>query len=144
MRLAHLQQQLAHVLRARARCRLIRHADHPFDEIVLEQTGEAHQHQAHRAIAADEVLCAPRERRVDHAAIDRIKDDHRVVVHPQRVRGVDPVTVEAGGADGRVRGVRPIAALTGDDRVESLERFRVARIFQRARRLADCWRGAAR
>ena len=60
---AVLRQQLAHVLRAAARCGLVGHGGHPLDEVGLEQRADAHQHAAHGAVAADEVA---------HAALQRV------------------------------------------------------------------------
>ena len=68
MQVAHLREQLAHVLRARARGRLVGHCGDPFDESGLEQAVHAHQHQADRAIAADEILYALAERSIDDIA----------------------------------------------------------------------------
>ena len=65
---AVLRQQFAHVLRAAAGGRLVGRARHPLDEVGLEQGTDAHQHAAHRAVAADVVAHAARERLVDHAA----------------------------------------------------------------------------
>ena len=60
VRLAHLLQQLAHVLRARAGRRLVGHARHPFDEVAPgSRPASAHQHQADRAVAADVVASRP-------------------------------------------------------------------------------------
>ena len=130
-------QQLAHVLRAGAGRRLVGHAGHPLDEVVAEQPGERHHHQAHRAVAADVVLHALRERGVDHVAVDRVEDDHRVVLHPQRRRGVDPVALPAGRAQLRKHVVRVVAALAGDDRIERGERGEVGRALERRRVPAD-------
>ncbi len=75
MQVAHLREQLAHLARARARCRLVSHRRHPLDEPRAEQTAECHQHQAHRAVAADPVAASRGQRGVDHGTIDRIEDD---------------------------------------------------------------------
>ena len=115
-------KQLAHVLRAGAGRRLVGHARHPLDQVALEEARERHHHEADRAVAADVVLHAPRERRVDDVAIDGIEDDHRVVGHPQRRGGIDPVAVPARGAQLRKHVLRVVAALAGDDRVERGER----------------------
>ena len=98
-----LRQQLAHVLRAAARGRLVGHAGHPLDEVVLEQAVHAHQHAAHRAIAADVVLDSLRQRVLDDRQVHRVEHDDGVVVHAQRLGGVDPVAVPAGGAQLRDR-----------------------------------------
>ncbi len=45
-------------------------------------------------------------------------------LHPQRGRRVDPVAVEARVAQPRKHRVRPVAALAGDDRVETTKRRR--------------------
>ena len=80
----HLAQQLTHILRTRTGSRLIRHGRHPLDQIVREQTAETHEHQRDRAVAADPVLAALGQRCLDDVEIDRIEDDHRILVHPQR------------------------------------------------------------
>ena len=62
-----------------------------------------HQHQADGAVAADEVLdarCASAASIT--GAVDRVEDDHRVVLHAQRRGRVDPVAVPAGRAQLRV------------------------------------------
>ena len=62
----HLRGELAHVLRARAGCRLIGHRRDPLDEAFAEEPGHRHQHQADGAVAADVVADALLERPVDH------------------------------------------------------------------------------
>jgi hypothetical protein len=66
VQLAHLLQQLAHVLRAGAARRLVGHRRDPLDQVGLEQPVDRHEHEAHGAVAADEVLARPRDRLVDH------------------------------------------------------------------------------
>ena len=63
----HLRHELAHVLGARAGCRLVCHRADPFDEPRAEQAGHRHQHQADGAVAADEIGDARVERLVDDA-----------------------------------------------------------------------------
>ena len=77
---AHLGDQLAHILGARAGRRLIGHRGRPLDQVRVEQAAEPHQHQADGAVAADEVLEAGIDAAVDHLSIDRIEDDHAVIV----------------------------------------------------------------
>ena len=84
MRLAHLLQELAHVLRARARCGLVGHARHPLDQVALEEAGERHHHETDRAIAADVIPDALCERGVDDVAVDGVENDDRIGRHPQR------------------------------------------------------------
>ncbi|CAN0627157.1 protein of unknown function [Burkholderia multivorans] len=129
---AHLRQQLAHVLRARARRGLVRHRRHPVDEVLAEQAAQRHQHQADRAVAADEVLRAVDERVLDHVQVDRIENDDRVVIHPQRRRRVDPVAVPARRAQLREHFVRVVAALAGDDGVALLQLVDVHRVLERS------------
>ncbi len=133
VRLAHLLQQLAHVLRAGAGRRLVGHARHPLDQVALEQPGQRHHHQADRAVAADVVADALAKRRVDDRPVDRVEDDHRVVLHAQRLGRVDPVTVPAAVAKLRIHRRRPVAALARDDRVQSGERPDVVRVQHRLR-----------
>ena len=117
MRLAHLLQQFAHVLRSRAGSSLIGHRSNPFHQIRLEQSGQCHQHQAHRAIAADKIFLALRQRILDHIQIDRIEDNDAVLVHPQRGSGIDPVTLPARRAKLGKHFGGVIAALTGNNGV---------------------------
>ena len=74
-----LRQQLAHVLRAASRRRLVGHAGHPLDEIVREEAVHPHQHAADRAVAADVVPDALRQRALDdgHVHRDRGRSPHR-------------------------------------------------------------------
>ena len=113
------------------------------DEVVLEQAGEPHQHQADRAVAADEILRAAPERRVDHVPVHRIEDDRRVVLHAQRAGSVDPVPAKPGSADLRIHRLRPITALARHDRVEIAKRGGIVRILQRAGLPSDRRAGAA-
>src|SRR3546814_13888566 len=74
---------------------LVRHRADPVDESGTEQAADAPQQDRVRAVAADVVLHAARERPVYHAAIDRIEHDHRVVLPAQASRLVDPVALPA-------------------------------------------------
>jgi hypothetical protein len=114
-----------------ARGRLVRSARHPFDEIGLEEGADAHQHAAHRAVAADVVADAARERGLDHRQVDRVENDDGVVLHAQRLGGVDPVAVPAGGAQARVDVLGVLAALRGDDDLAAPERLDVVGVEQR-------------
>jgi hypothetical protein len=80
----HLLQQFAHVLRAGAGCRLVGHGTDPLDEVVAEEAAESHQHQRHGTVAADPVAPTLVEGAADHIAVDRIENDHRLVMHAQR------------------------------------------------------------
>ncbi|MCY1239208.1 hypothetical protein D9M72_519900 [compost metagenome] len=128
---AELGQQLAHMLRAAARCGLVRHRGHPLDQVGLEQAAQAHQHATDRAVAADEILHALGQRVLDHALVDRIQHDDGIVLHAQRGRRVDPVALPAGRAQLGENLVGVVAALGGHDHVALLQRFDVIGIFQR-------------
>ncbi|MPM95541.1 hypothetical protein SDC9_142696 [bioreactor metagenome] len=146
---AHLRNQLTHVLCASARSRLVGHCRHPLDQVVLEQATQAHQHQGHRAIAADPVLAALGKRILDHMHVDRVKNDHRIISHAQRRRRIDPVAIPAGCTQLRVHLLGVITALAGNDDLASLERINAHCILQgqcsflatEHRCLAPCGRG---
>ena len=127
---AHLRQQLAHVLRATATGGLVGGASHPLHQVGLEERAHAHEHAAHGAVAADVVLHAACQRVLDNRHVHRVEHDHRVVVHAQRFRRVDPSALPAGCAQLGVDGLGVLAALCGDDDVAALERRDVARIKQ--------------
>ena len=115
-----LAQQLAHMLRAAAGGRLIGHARHPFDEIVLEQPMHAHQHAAHCAIAADIVLDAFCQRILDYRHVYRIKNDDGVILHAQSPGRVYPVTIPSRRAQPGIDCGGVVATLAGDDHVHRL------------------------
>ena len=83
MNRAHAADEFAHVFCARAGSGLVGHAGCPFDQIVLEQTAQRHQHQGDGTVAADVVFHAVFEAVVDDVAVDGVKDDNRVVFHAQ-------------------------------------------------------------
>ncbi|KAG0922102.1 hypothetical protein G6F31_020047 [Rhizopus arrhizus] len=64
--------------------------------------GQAHQHAADGAVAADEVAHAALERRVDHRAIDRVQHDDGVVGHAQGAGRIDPDAIPARATQLRV------------------------------------------
>src|SRR5471032_2246671 len=123
---------------------LIRHRRHPFDQVVLEQAAQAHQHARHRAIAADVVLHALAQRVLDDVQVDRIEHDHGVLFHAQRRRGVDPKTVPAGRAQFREHLAGVVAALARDDDLALFQFIDIARAFQRGFVFRHRRRGAAR
>ena len=136
MQVTHLRDHLAHVPGAGARGGLVGHRRDPLDEAGAEEAGHRHQHQAHRAVGADVVLEARGQRAIDDVAVDRVEDEDRVVLHPQRRRGVDPVAVPARFAQLRVdlRGV--VAALAGDQDVARRQRGEVFGVLDGGRALA--------
>ena len=89
-------------------------------------------------------LHAARQAVLDHRQVDRIEDDHRVVLHAQRARGVDPVALPAGRAQLRIDLVGVVAALAGDDHRQLLQRLDVRGVRHRAGALADVRALAAR
>jgi hypothetical protein len=90
----------------------------------------AHEHAAHRAVAADPVAAALAQGVADHGEVDRVEDDDRVVLHAQGRRRVDPVAVPAGRAQLGEDFVRVVPALGGDDDVALLQRLDVERVLQ--------------
>jgi hypothetical protein len=134
---AHLRHELAHVLGARARRCLIGHRADPLDKAGAEQPGHRHEHEAHRAIAADEIQDTGLERLVDHIAVHRVEHDHGVVFHAQRRRGVDPVAVPAGRPQSRMHVGRVIAALTRNQDVGIHERRQIAGVLHWRYRFPD-------
>ena len=122
MQRTHLLQQLAHVLRTGTGSRLIGHRRDPLNEVVLEEAAQAHQHQRDGAVAADPVLAALGQRTLDDIQVNRIKDDHRVLVHAQRRRSVNPVAVPAGRTQLREDFLGVVAALACNDDVHLFER----------------------
>ena len=118
---AHLLHQLAHVLRAGAGGRLVGHRGHPLDQVALEQPVHAHQHQAHGAVAADEVLARPLRARF---SITGRLTGSRMMTASSFMRsargGVDPVALPARRAQLRIDLVGVVAALAGDDHRQRL------------------------
>ena len=133
----HLGHELLHVLGARARRCLIGHRADPFDPSSGDQAVHRHQHQADGAVAADEIPQTSSERPIDDRAVDRIQDDHGVVLHAQGTGRVDPVPGPAGGSEARVHVVRVVTALAAQHDVEPSEVVDVRRVQQRRRPLAD-------
>ncbi len=133
---AHLFDQLAHVLRAGAGRRLIGHGAHPLDQPCFEQAAQAHQHQADGAVAADVVLGAGVQLLVDDLAVDRVQDDHGIVLHAQARRGVDPVTLPAGLAQLGEDFAGVVAALAGQNHVEGLQLVNAVGVLERSNVLA--------
>ena len=131
MQSAHLAQQLAHILCTRARSRLVRHCADPLHHVVLEQAAQAHEHQAHGAVAADPVFAAFAQRAVDDVAVDGVQDDHGVVGHAQARGCVNPVAVPARCAQLGVHLFGVVAALAGDDDFAALQRVNVVGVLER-------------
>ncbi len=135
--LAHLGQQLAHVLGTGTGRSLVGHGGRPLNQVTLEQATQGHQHQGHGAVAADPVTAPLGEGVLDNVEVDRIKDDHSLGVHPQRGGSVDPVTIPAGSAQLGVHLVGVITTLASDDDVHRLELIDVLGILQGRRFLAE-------
>ncbi len=148
MQCAHLRQQFAHVLRASARCRLIRHRGHPLDQPFAEQAAQRHQHQADGAITADVVLDAMLQTVLDHVQIDRIENDDGVVRHAQRGRRVDPIAIPPGCTQLGENLGRVVATLARDDHITFFQGvevgggFELGFVFGERRRRAACVAGA--
>ena len=117
MNRAHAADEFAHVFRTRAGSGLVGHAGCPFNQIVLEQTAQSHQHQGNGTVAADVVFHAVFEAVVDDVAVDRVEDDNRIVFHAQGRSRVNPVAVPAAVAQGLEDGFGVVATLTGNDDV---------------------------
>ncbi|MNI37860.1 hypothetical protein D3C73_919750 [compost metagenome] len=141
--LAELGQQFAHVLRAAAGSGLVRHGSHPFHQVVVEQAGQAHQHAADRAVAADEVAHTALERRVDDRAVDRVQHDDGVIRHAQGAGRIDPDAVPARAAQLRVDLGRVVAALRRQNDRQFFQSVNVVGILQGARAFGPRGRGAA-
>ena len=134
---AHAADEFAHVFRARTGCGLVSHAGRPFDQVVLEQAAECHQHQRNGAVAADVVFHAVFEAVVDHVAVDGVEHDDRVVFHAQCGGRVDPVAVPAGIAQGLEHGFGVVAALAGYDDVHFRQFGDVVCVKQRSGYLTE-------
>ncbi len=130
MHRAHLFDQLTHVLRAGAGRRLIGHDVHPLDQTGIEQTTQAHQHQADSAVATDIVLGARVQLLVDDLAINRVKHDDRVILHAQAGRRIDPVTLPAGFAQLGKHLIGVVATLAGQHHVQGFQLVDTVGIFQ--------------
>ena len=141
--MAHLVEQLAHVLGTGARRRLIGHGGHPLDHIGLEQAAKAHQHQADGAVATHEGFGTFRQLRIDDLAVHRVEDDGGFVFHPQGAGGIDPVALPTAAAQVAVDLLGVVTALTGDDHVQRFQVIQCKRIFQRRHVHADVGAGLA-
>ena len=139
----HLLDQLAHVLRAGARRRLIGHRRDPLDGAGAHQAADRHQHQRHGAIAADEILDAILPRLAHDRQVHRVEHDDRALVHAQRRRGVDPAALPSRGAQARMHRLRVLTALGAHENRQLRERGDVVRVLHAAGRPADRRRGAA-
>src|SRR6266702_1805527 len=87
----HLGEELAHVGGAGAAGSLVGHGGKPLHQSGTEQPPQGHQHQAHGAVAANEVLLPLGQCSIDNVAVDRVEDDDRIRLHSQTAGGVDPV-----------------------------------------------------
>ena len=134
LRRAELVQQLAHVAGAAAGGRLVGHGRAPLDQVVLEQSAQAHEHAGHGAVAADVVLDAAGQAGVDDVPVDGVQHDDGVVVHAQRGGGVDPEAVPAAAAQLAVDLLGVVAALGGDNNGQLRQRLDVERVLELAGR----------
>src|SRR5476649_1749340 len=75
---------------------------------------------------------------VDDLAVDRIKDDHRVILHTQAGGSIDPVTLPAGFTQAREYFVGVVATLAGQNHVEGFQFFDAVSILQWGNILAHC------
>jgi hypothetical protein len=79
------------LLRAGAGGRLIGHGGHPLDQVpCLEQAAERHQHQRHRAVAADVVLDAAAE----PASITSRLTGSRMITASSSMRSVEAASIQ--------------------------------------------------
>src|SRR5690606_36570286 len=119
------------------RC-LIGHAGHPFEQILIEQTGQAHEHATYRAVSAYEILDTAAESSVDDGAIHWIENDDGIVGHAQGAGGVDPYAVPARCTQLWIdrRGV--VAALSGKNDGELFQRFDVVGVLKRTGSVSPC------
>ncbi len=132
-----LLYQLAHMLGTRAGGSLIGHRGHPFDEVRLQQTVHAHEHQAYGAVSPDVIAHASGKRILDHVHVDRIQDDDRVVPHAKSGCGVYPVAFPPRGTQPGEHLVGIVAALARDDDVHGRELSHALRVLERCRFLSD-------
>ncbi len=126
---AHLRQQFAHMARAAAGGRLIGGDGGPLYQVVRKQPAQRHQHQADGAVAADKgfnPFCQPV---ADNMMVNRIENDDGVIFHAQRRGCVDPVALPAAGAQLRIDLTGIVAALTGDNNIQRLQRVDIVRIL---------------
>ena len=119
MNSAHLADQLAHILRTGATCRLVGHGADPLHQTGFKQTTQAHQHQAYGAVAADVVFHAARYALLDNILIHRVENNNGVVFHAQGAGRIDPITLPASNAQFREHLIGVIAALAADDGIQS-------------------------
>ncbi len=129
--LAHLVQQLAHVLSARTGSRLISHGRHPLDQILFKQATQSQHHKAHGAVTTDVVLDAFLKRSINHVSVDRIQNNHRVVDHPQGGGCINPVTFPARVTELLINRTGVVATLTGHDDIHGFQNLDVKRVLQR-------------
>ena len=139
----HLVDQLAHVLRARARGGLVGLAAHPLHPVPGEQPAERHEHQAHRAVAADVFFDPPGQGLVDHRPVHRVEHDHRVRIEPQLGGRVDPVALPAAGHELRVDLSGVAAALAAEDDVVLRQQRRIGAVEQLVHRAVHLRPGLA-
>ena len=130
---AHLRNQLAHILSTSTRCGLIGHRGCPFNQVILEQATQAHEHQRYSAVATDPVLTALGQRILDHVHVDRVENDHGVVGHAQRGSCVDPVTIPASSTQLGENFLGIVPTLAGNDDFALLQGINRSGVQQRQR-----------
>src|SRR5690554_215036 len=127
---AHLVQQLAHVLRARTTGCLISHGAHPFDQASLKQSAQPHQHQADCAVAANKGFYPGIKPFIDHLPVNRIQHDNGIILHAQTRGCVNPVTTPAGFTQLGENLVGVVTALAGQDYIQAFQGVDVVGVFQ--------------
>ena len=96
----------------------------------LEKAAHGHQHQTDRAVAAGKSAQAAREAFANHVRIHGIEDDYGIVAHAQRRGGVNPVSLPAAFAEGRVDFSGVFAALATDESIAGRKSLQAFRVFE--------------
>jgi hypothetical protein len=96
-----------------------------------------HEHQAHRAIAADVVADPGGDALRHEIAVDRIEHDDRILLHAKGTGSVDPVSGPSGLAKARMHFLGVVAALTADEDLHLAEGVDVVRVLDGVGALSD-------
>src|SRR5690606_11399276 len=88
---SHLLDQLAHGLGTGTTGSLIGHGRHPLHQPFTEESAEAHQHQAHGTVTANEILAATGQTILDHVQVYRVQHNNGILFHPQCRSRINPV-----------------------------------------------------
>ena len=134
IQMTHLGQQFAHMARAAAGGRLIGRHRNPVNQVIGKQATEGHQHQANGTVAADKGLNAFVQAVGDDILVNRIENNDGIVFHTQRRGCVNPVTLPTAFTKLWIDFVGIIAALTGHDDIERLQRIQIKSVLKCAGR----------